>query len=493
MGAALRQPEEVDEKRPPQNSRRLCVPYKILCICAPLRAQTVKTEKATIHMKLLLFLFSVSILPALQAQSLPISIDSRFDDWTADADILTDDPNDGTGIELLQMEIANDEGHLFIQLETDDEINLTEGHQLTLYLDTDLDPSTGVAVNGIGAELSVMPGQREVYYQLPGGSGYLSLNDIGFRHLPSVSSTRFEMAFDLQAVSNAGADLFPSGGVRMVWIDKGGPAGDAMPDNGSVFTYLFDPDPVAPVVPVSFDKASPNAIRMLTWNTENNGLDDIDREAFFKKILRAVQPDIVTFNECWDINAFQVASFMNAAVPLGNFQSWKAVKLDQGNVTASRFPILQSWLIFPNHRLTASLIDIPQSISAKDLLVVNGHLRCCDNDYERQLEADAFVQFILDAKTPGGIIDLPPGTPFVLSGDLNLVGNRQQLTTLLTGEVVNTAQYGPGGPLDWDDSNLEDVIGLHTDDRFAFTWRNNFSSFPPSRIDFQIVSGSVLE
>ncbi|MEZ4930907.1 MAG: hypothetical protein R2788_02090 [Saprospiraceae bacterium] len=67
-------------------------------------------------------------------------------------------------------------------------------------------------------------------------------------------------------------------------------------------------------------------------------------------------------------------------------------------------------------------------------MLINAHLRCCGNDFERQREADAFVKFILDAKTPGGVIDLPEGTPFLLSGDLNLVGESQQLTTLLTGK-----------------------------------------------------------
>ena len=67
------------------------------------------------------------------------------------------------------------------------------------------------------------------------------------------------------------------------------------------------------------------------------------------------------------------------------------------------------------------------------------------------------------------------------------------MTTILSGEVVNTNQFGPGGPMDWDGSKLVDVISTHTDDRLAYTWKNNFSSFPPSRIDFHIISGSVMD
>lgn len=428
----------------------------------------------------------------LHSQALPITIDSQFDDWTAQAIEITDADNDGDDIEILRMAVANDDDHLFIRLELDTEVNLTDDHNLTLYIDTDLDPNTGDFFNGIGAELEINLGDREVFYKLPSGQGNMSLNDIHFRHQPSVSDKIFEMAFDLNAISNAGADLFTANGVSLVWKDETGPIGDALPDNGSVFTYLFDETDLPDIEPIELNKENPNALRLLAWNTLQDGLDDVERQERFNKILSVVKPDIVTFNECWDINPAQVATFMNGAVPLPNFQSWKTIKIDDGNVTASRYPILENWYILPGQRLTASLIDIPSSISEKDLLVINAHFRCCGNDFDRQREADAFVEFIQDVKTPGGVIDVPEGTPFVLSGDLNLVGKGQQLTTLLTGDIVNNNQFGPGGTMDWDDSDLVDVIGRHTDERFAFTWENRFSSFPPSRIDYHIISGSVM-
>ena len=429
----------------------------------------------------------------LCGQALPISIDSRFDDWTAEAVEITDGTNDGSNLELLRMVVTNDATHLFIQIELEEEINLTDNQNLTLYIDTDLNASTGNSFHGIGAELVINFGEREVFYRLPSGQGQMSLNGINFRHQPSVTSSVFEMSFDLSAVSNAGFGLFSDTGVRLVWKDEAGPVGDALPNNGDIFTYLFDPTPVPVFEPIVLEKENPASIRLTTWNVLQNGIDDIDRKEYFKNILNVIQPDIVTFNECWDINPFQVASFMNAAVPLDNFENWQTVKVDDGNITASRYPILQNWYILPGQRLTASLIDIPSSISDQDLLVINAHFRCCENNFDRQREADAFVEFIQDAKTPGGIIDLPENTPFVLSGDLNLVGESQQLTTLLSGEVVNSNQFGPGGPMDWDGSDLEDIISTHTDDRLAYTWKNNFSSFPPARIDFHIISGSVLE
>ncbi len=436
-------------------------------------------------------LFWQLIITTTFSQALPIAIDSRFDDWTSAAITVSDAANDVNGIDMLSFKVANDADQLFLRFEIDDEINLTEGNKISLYLDTDLNSNTGIQINDIGAELEVRFGEREAYYDLPSGQGYLSLNEINFRHQPSVTSKVFEISLDLIALSNTGAQLFTENGVRILWRDKSTSQGDLMPENGTVFTFMFDDSPTPVFDPIQLEKENENAVRVLSWNTLHTGLDDIDREPFFEKILKVIQPDIITFNECWDINAPQVASFMNAAVPLPNFQSWKTIKLDQGNITASRYPILQSWLIYPGHRLTASLIDIPDAISDHDLLVINAHFRCCDNNFERQLEADAFVKFILDSKTPGGVIDLPEGTPFMLSGDLNLVGNSQQLKTLLTGEIINIGTFGPGGPMDWDDSDLTDVISLQSDDRMAYTWRNNFSSYPPSRIDYHIISNSL--
>ena len=109
------------------------------------------------------------------------------------------------------------------------------------------------------------------------------------------------------------------------------------------------------------------------------------------------------------------------------------------------------------------------------------------------MEVDAFISFILDAKTPGGEIDLPENTPFVLMGDLNLVGLSQQLKTLLYGDIQNTTTFGQGAPPDWDDSDLADLISRQTDKRMAYTWRNDYGSFPPGRLDYMIYSNSVME
>ncbi len=436
-------------------------------------------------------LFFFSLENALEAQALPIAIDGNFDDWNSEAVKFEDSIGDVTGFEFLNFSVANDGQYLYIRLEVDAEVVLTDNNDLTLFIDGDDNNLTGLPINTIGAELELHFGDLEGRFYFGNGSTAITLEDVGFHHLPNFGSKVFEMAIARNAEPNGFATLFTSNIIRIYF--RNGSFGDQMPNQGHNFTYSFDQDNVEPFQPIDLQKLSPSHIRLLTWNTLFDGLLDLDRKAHFKQVLSVLQPDIITFNECWDMTAPQAASFVNEALPLGNFQSWKSVKLVDGNITVSRWPILENWEFYPDHRLQASLIDLPDGQYSKDFLVVNGHLRCCSANAERQLEADAFASFILDAKSPGGEIELPEGTPFVLSGDMNLVGNRQQYTTLVTGDIVNNNVFGTGGHLDWDDTDLLDLVALQADQRMAHTWFESGSQYPPSRLDFHFVSNSVLE
>ncbi len=446
-------------------------------------------QKPLILVVLGLFFYPLNM--ELKAQSLPIAINGSYDDWTAEAVLLEDAVGDVAGLDLLNLKVANDEKYLFLRLEIDEQVVLTDNNDLTLFIDGDNNGLTGLAVNGIGADLELRFGDREGRFYFGNSSTTISLEDVGLHSLPNFSNEVFEIAISRDAKPNGLLQLFTNNAIRIYL--RNGASGDKLPNQGQTFPYQFDEDAVAPFQPIDLQKISADQVRLLTWNVLNDGLLDNTRKPYFTKIIKLLQPDIITFNECWDMTAGQAASYVNAALPLGNLQSWKSVKLVDGNITVSRWPILQSWEIYPDHRLMASLIDLPNAQYDKDFLVVNGHLRCCSANSERQLEADAFAEFILDAKTIGGEIDLPERTPFVLSGDMNLVGWRQQYETLVTGDVVNTNAFGNGGPLDWDGTDLLDVVALQADQRMAHTWQEDGSQYPPSRLDFHFISNSVLE
>ncbi len=436
---------------------------------------------------ILLTLLAPALLPA---QLLPILVDGRFDDWMQAAVTWDDGGGDGSTVDLLHLGAANDADFLFLDIRLDQEIQLTGANDLYLLIDGDNDAGTGKTFNGIGAELEISFDGLDVRYFIGNNTYTTGWQALQFYHQPTFGSDRFELAIARNTIVAGSLPLFAGDTIRLA-LRYGN--SDQLPNAGQTFPFVFDNGLLPPPIPLPLEKASPQHLRLLTWNTLSDGLDDQDRAPRFRRLLQALAPDIVTFNECWDMTAGQVATLMNQALPLGNFQSWKAVKLDDGNVTVSRYPILQSWYFYPGHRLTASLIDLPAGISARDLLVINAHLRCCTGgEYFRQLEADAVAAFLRDAIEPGGTIDLPDGTPFVISGDLNLVGWSQPLQTLQTGQIVHTNLFGTGGPLDWDGSDLEDVLSRHTDQRQTFTWRNPGSSFPPSRIDYHITGSSAL-
>jgi len=436
-------------------------------------------------MKNLIIILPFLVSTIIYTQSLPIFLDGRTNDWNIPVPTYIDSENDGSVYDFKYLSVTNDEQFLFIRLKITPFLKLLEDNQLSIFIDGDNNSSTGFQINGIGAELRFNFGTRDGtrYYN---GTTYISHSDIQFRGLPTVTDTVYEIAIGKQFIP----PINGTGTIRIFLID-GASNGDWMPNSGNTFEYTFDETPTEPLIPTEINREDTSFLRIMDWNVLNDGLLDPSRQLNFSRVLQAIKPDIICFNECFSSSATQVKNAVNQMLPGTN---WNAVKLDDGNVTVSKYPILQSWLIYPGHRITASLINLPERFE-KDFLVINSHLKCCGgqtNDDKRQLEVDATIAFILDAKTPGGVINLPLETPFVILGDMNLVGDRQQLITLLTGEIINTPLFGNGGPPDWDNTDLQDLLSRQSDKRTAYTWRDDPGSFPPGRLDYQIYSNSVI-
>jgi endonuclease/exonuclease/phosphatase family metal-dependent hydrolase len=428
----------------------------------------------------------------LFAQSLPIFLDGKTDDWNIPVPIFIDDIGDGNIFDFRYFSVTNDEQFLFIRLNYTPESKLVEDNQLALYIDGDNNIGTGVVVNGIGAELRWDFGFRggEFYTN---GTTQVGFPEIQYRSLPTVTDTTYEIAVGRNVMPNGVDPLFSSSTIKIFFRDNAS-NGDWMPNSGETFSYTFDDTPTPPVNLIEINREDTTLLRVMNYNILQDGILDPQREQYFTRILQAINADIMCFNENWNTTESQMQNKMNEILPLPGGATWQAVKMDDGNITVSKFPIIQSWEFYPGRRETASLIDLPERFE-NDIMVINSHYKCCggsENDNIRQLEADASIAFILDAKTPGGLIDLPQGTPFLILGDLNLVGDRQQLTTLVTGEIINTQLFGSGGLPDWDNTDLEDLISQQTDKRTAYSWRNDNSSFPPGRLDFQIYSNSEM-
>lgn len=428
---------------------------------------------------------------AAHGQSAPISIDGIFDDWDSSLSTFTDAPESIGGIDILEFQVTNDDKFLFVKITLDSEIDLTDNlfpHDLYMYIDADNNASTGFNVQtGFGSELGVRFKHLDAYYDVIPAST-VNFVDIQLRPAPTVTSNEFEFAIGRDVIPDGINPLFPSSTIKIMFKDWND--GDVAPNVGGVYTYTFDETPVTTIDPIEINKEDPNLVRILAYNTWANGLINSSRLPYFERIIPAINADVMGFSESGNTAANDVKLLLDAWLPLGTIDGWYTIK--SGDlITASKWPFIDSWTNLNNQ--FPVLIDLPISYGS-DLLFVNAHLSCCANDGGRQDQVDSFVEFMLDAKSPGGLITLEANTPMVYAGDLNLVGYAQQLNTLVTGDVVQTNQFGPGGPLDWDDTDLADQICRQTDKRMAYTWRKDSEgAYPPGRLDFLIHTDAVLE
>ncbi|PID80113.1 hypothetical protein CSB20_08140 [bacterium DOLZORAL124_64_63] len=446
-------------------------------------------------MRVRTLLLALSCLSALFLRALPaaahlapILIDGRFDEWQAVPTLAMDPAGDGasSGIDFQSVQVANDQDYLFFSFDVTGEIQLDADQQLRLYLDTDLDSGTGIPFHGIGADLCWEFGWREGTFRTGGISYDLNHADVGLMAGPTVSNDRFEIALARDAVPAAGQALFPGGTVRFILRDATG-GGDVFPDSGSL-SYTFSAGAIA-TESIDLARDDPAHLRLATYNIENDGLfAGGAREAALERLFQAMDADVFIISEVWGHSAAAVRAKVAQFLP----GAWHAVTRDGGNVIVSRYPILQAWAVLAGHRITAALLDLGADRET-DLLVIANHWRSGNADEQRQLEADAVVAFLRDARSPGGVITLPEGTPVILGGDFNLVGWRQQLDTVMTGDIVNEGQFGGDAAPDWDGTPLALPVTRHPDARAAYTWRSDWSSYYPGLLDFVFYSDSALD
>lgn len=438
---------------------------------------------------IVLLLVFISTTLIAQSTALNVYLDGTFDEWKNISTETVDPQGDGALLDILSLKVANGSGTLFLLIEVTPEYKLLDNNSLTVYIDGDNNPATGLTEGDIGAELEFTFGERSGKYHANGSQTDVHWSVINFASLPTVTDTKNEIRVNENAQVNGNA-IFTSDTIKIVIKDKVN-SGDRLPDAGSVI-YVFDRTPLDPIEPISLERENEDFLRIMNYNIEFDGLVDPQRQPHISRILNAIEPDIICFNEFFNTDLQPVLDAMNIILPLDNGSGWYGVKEDPGNITVSKYPIIQSWQILGSRRITASLIDLPEPHES-NVIVINSHYKCCDGDQQRQEEADATIAWLLDGISQGdGEIDFAPGLPFVILGDLNLVGFRQQLTTLLTGNIVNTAAYGEGAPPDWDNTDLSDLISRQTDNNSAITWFSSGSSFPPGRLDYMIYSNSVL-
>lgn len=411
-------------------------------------------------------------------QAARISMDGYFFDWEQITPIYTGKDHSLFG----KLWAANDERFLFLMFEVAAEINLQNNNRLTLYLDTDNNKATGKQVLGIGAELEWQFGEKSGSFFTEKHTYSLRHIDIGLVTMPTISSTRFEIAIDRNAQPAIRLLLFNHDSIRIAFENKAN--GDCIPVAGQFITYTFDNSPLPTIAKISLKKHDKNHLRVLTYNVLRDNLFKIEKRKYFNRILKALQPDIIGFEEIHDYSAKQTAKLIESILPSAIGQKWHCSKVAPDIVAVSRFAIEKTYPIEGNG---AFLINLRPEYDT-DLLLIVAHPPSGSCNQQRQQEIDAIMAFIRDAKR-----QIKNDTPILIIGDMNLVGDSKQLHTLLSGEILNQNQYGPSFKPDWDGSGFTALLPRQTDLLMAYTWFEENNSFSPGRLDYIIYSDSVIE
>ncbi len=230
------------------------------------------------------------------------------------------------------------------------------------------------------------------------------------------------------------------------------------------------------------------------------------QSAKFARVVNALNPDVLNlqeidspFDTTTTFTATDVRNLMNSIMPLPGGATWHTHK-GSDNVIVSKYPLTaQRTDTNPStgRGLAMAQVDLPDERFATDFYVMNNHYKCCGNpggpeDVQRQRHSDALVNWMHNARNPGGQITLPTGTPMAVVGDLNMVGSLDSLNTLLTGNIFDEVTFGTDSPPDWDGSGLADAHPFHNGNGPAdFTWWDGGNTFDPGRLDFILYTDSV--
>ncbi|HAW03218.1 MAG TPA: hypothetical protein DCW83_00950 [Saprospirales bacterium] len=409
-----------------------------------------------------------------------ILIDESYDDWN-DVVLYSDPIGDGSnfGDDFTAFQVTNDDEYLYFRIELRDEILLQEDNRINIYIDTDNNANTGTIQAGIGAEIGFEFGDRRGFIRNGNATNTIFHNDIGITVLPSLSSKIFEFA--LSRTYFAGGAQFIDGTIAVACKDNRS-GGDIIPNSAAdrLYTLVDNNNPTLPKF--DFLKVG-NGFRMMTYNSLFDGLFEFGQSQQQRRMIKAMDADIYTFVEIYDFNSGSIVDIIEDET---GYTNWDHASEGSDTHVISKYPIKDHTNIDGNG---AYILDY----EGNDMLIIVAHLPAGSNDESRQAEVDKIAAFIRDAKLGLNEFQLATNAPILITGDMNLYGNKRQRETLTTGDIINNNAYGPDASPDWDGTPLTAALPFASGLPQAVTWINPNSSFFPGRLDYTFYSDHTLD
>lgn len=421
-----------------------------------------------------------------------ILVDGEFADWTDIPVAVSDLRGDGSfTIDFAECAMTNDDSYLYVRIKFYKEVLLQNIDNLSILLDIDGDRQSGHLpyVGGIpaGMDLQLLLSQNEGVAEIGQELVPLELSDLLFISAPTVSDNQFEIAIPRTFyISYIDTTIHLADKVFCVVSDRNF-SNDIMPDTG-VITYEMNQDTFVPL-PYSIEKNADHTMRILTFNTLEDGLFRGHLTDEYQRLFDILQPDIICLQEVWDRDLTEVKNRIKFLYPHPEGLEWYISKTESsGVVTISRYPIIEYEI---KNRVTFSQIQLPQS--EQPLHVINAHLPCCDKNTERQNSIDQLLAFIRDSRLGLTSYSMGAEDPVILCGDMNLVGDRQQLYSLDNGDIVDNQSYGEDLWLNPDMTTWKRITTVATNSPFAQTWYQYASSYGPGILDYIWYTDALIE
>ncbi len=407
-------------------------------------------------------------------------IDGYFNDWNSTASI-DDKIGDANGkLDILQMKVGNDEKYVYFYVKFDSTINLQENNNITLYIDNDNSATTGEQINGIGADLVWHFGQRFGNFYVKKNKYFLKHSSIELVSLPSVNSNEFEIALPIDKTVY-GNKIFPQSQFRFA-LTTDTLGGDVIPDNGEFINFTISYCDQIPLQIINIEKENTAFIRISAWNCLQDSISNPNLKGQFERIFKTINPDMMGLEELYTTDETYVTKLFNEAIPGTAFHIKKQPYTDI--VLVSRYPILASKQINGN---AAFLIDMQEQFHTNALVIVV-HLPASQNNDSRLKEILDIVNFIYKAKNKQIWSNLEINSPIFVIGDMNFVGLKEQLDTMLSG-----IYQGSGSWNDWDNTAFAEANPRLTEEPFCYSWINNLSYYGPGKLDYIFYSDYVSD